>query len=82
MGGSAVIPAPGNYFPLYAAAAIMRMEWPELKAAVAGCVACPLHNWTIELASGCAVAPDQGCTRAFAVRIDDGVVHVALGDTL
>ena len=45
-------------------------------------VACPLHNWTIQLASGCAVAPDQGCARAFAVRIDDGVVHVALGDTL
>src|SRR5881396_1216902 len=43
-------------------------------------VACPLHNWTIQLASGCAVAPDQGCARAFAVRIDDGVVHVALGD--
>jgi nitrite reductase (NADH) small subunit len=44
-------------------------------------VACPLHNWTIELASGCAVAPDQGCARAFAVRIDDGTVQVALGDT-
>ena len=26
-------------------------------------VACPLHNWTIELASGSAVAPDQGCAR-------------------
>jgi uracil-DNA glycosylase family 4 len=24
-------------------AAIMRMEWPELKASVAACVACPLH---------------------------------------
>src|SRR5437016_2256542 len=44
-------------------------------------VACPLHNWTIELASGCAVAPDQGCARAFEVRIDDGVVRVALDDT-
>jgi nitrite reductase (NADH) small subunit len=44
-------------------------------------VACPLHNWTIELASGCAVAPDHGCAHAFAVRIDHGVVHVALGDT-
>jgi uracil-DNA glycosylase len=25
-------------------AAIMRMDWPQLKAAVAGCAACPLHE--------------------------------------
>jgi nitrite reductase [NAD(P)H] small subunit len=43
-------------------------------------VACPLHNWTIELASGCAAAPDDGCVRTFATRIDGGIVHVALGD--
>jgi nitrite reductase [NAD(P)H] small subunit len=42
-------------------------------------VACPLHNWTIELASGCAMAPDEGCARTFPVRIDDGVVEVAIG---
>ena len=42
-------------------------------------VACPLHNWSIDLASGQAVGPDTGCTRAFAVNIVDGVVHVALG---
>ena len=42
-------------------------------------VACPLHNWTIELASGEAVAPDVGCTRSFAVQVIAGVVHVALG---
>jgi nitrite reductase (NADH) small subunit len=41
-------------------------------------VACPLHNWTIELCDGRAVAPDLGCTRTFPVRIDDGIVHVAL----
>jgi nitrite reductase [NAD(P)H] small subunit len=39
-------------------------------------VACPLHNWTIELDSGCAVAPDEGCTRRFAVNIVDGIVHL------
>jgi nitrite reductase (NADH) small subunit len=44
-------------------------------------VACPLHNWTIELASGCAAAPDDGCVRTFATRIDGGVVHVAFGET-
>ena len=27
-------------------------------------VACPLHNWTIGLADGCAAAPDAGCTHA------------------
>lgn len=42
-------------------------------------VACPLHNWTIELPSGCAVEPDEGCTQAFAARVSDGDVYVALG---
>ncbi len=37
-------------------------------------VACPLHNWTIGLADGCAQAPDVGCTQRFSVRVDDGVV--------
>jgi nitrite reductase (NADH) small subunit len=42
-------------------------------------VACPLHNWQIGLDDGNAVAPDKGCTRGFAVRLDDGVVFVDLG---
>jgi len=37
-------------------------------------VACPLHNWTIGLADGTARAPDQGCTPAFACRVDGGQV--------
>ena len=37
-------------------------------------VACPLHNWTIGLEDGCARAPDDGCTVAFAVRVDNGEV--------
>ena len=41
-------------------------------------VACPLHNWTIDLATGCAAAPDEGCVPTFEVRIVDGVVAVAL----
>ena len=41
-------------------------------------VACPLHNWSIELATGAAVAPDVGCTRTFPVQIERGVVFVAL----
>ena len=39
-------------------------------------VACPLHNWTIELADGCARAPDVGCTTPFAVRVDAGQVYL------
>ena len=39
-------------------------------------VACPLHNWTIELASGEARAPDVGCAARFAVKVEGGVVHL------
>ena len=41
-------------------------------------VACPLHNWTIGLADGCAEAPDEGCTRVFPVRLDEGLVLIGL----
>ncbi len=37
-------------------------------------VACPLHNWTIGLADGCARAPDEGCTTPFQVRVEAGAV--------
>lgn len=33
-------------------------------------VACPLHNWTIGLDSGCAKEPDEGCTPAFQVKLE------------
>ena len=39
-------------------------------------VACPLHNWTIELADGCARAPDVGCALTFAVMVEAGQVHL------
>jgi nitrite reductase (NADH) small subunit len=42
-------------------------------------VACPLHNWTIELATGEAVAPDVGCARRFPVKVEAGIVYVDLG---
>ncbi len=41
-------------------------------------VACPMHNWNIELATGCALAPDEGCTQTFSVRIDNGEVALDL----
>ena len=39
-------------------------------------VACPLHNWTIALADGCAQAPDVGCTQRFSVSVENGVVSL------
>jgi nitrite reductase (NADH) small subunit len=41
-------------------------------------VACPLHNWCIELASGCAVAPDQGATRRYPVKLEGDVIYIRL----
>ena len=39
-------------------------------------VACPLHNWTIGLADGCARAPDEGCTPKFACKVESGAVYL------
>ncbi|HCL4008213.1 nitrite reductase small subunit NirD [Pseudomonas aeruginosa] len=41
-------------------------------------VACPLHNWQIELESGEAVAPDQGCAHHHPVRVENGRVLLGL----
>jgi nitrite reductase (NADH) small subunit len=43
-------------------------------------VVCPLHGWSIELAGGEAVAPDQGCAKAYAVELRDGRVHLREAD--
>ena len=43
-------------------------------------VACPLHNWQISLADGCAQAPDQGCATRFETRILDGRVLMLQAD--
>ena len=44
-------------------------------------VACPLHGWTVGLDDGCALAPDQGRARRFAVKVEeDGSVTLALDD--
>ncbi|MFC3106875.1 nitrite reductase small subunit NirD [Undibacterium arcticum] len=37
-------------------------------------VACPLHNWNVELGSGCAISPDEGCTQKFSVKVENGQV--------
>ena len=43
-------------------------------------VACPLHNWTIGLADGCARSPDEGCTTKFKVKVEAGVVHLDIDE--
>jgi len=40
-------------------------------------VACPLHNWTISLATGQARGPDLGCTPTIPVRVVSGRVLIA-----
>jgi len=37
-------------------------------------VACPLHNWMINLDSGQAVAPDEGCAATFPIKIDGDTI--------
>lgn len=47
---------------------------------VDGQVCCPRHCWNIALDSGCALAPQDGCARKYAVRIDDGKVYLNLDE--
>jgi len=37
-------------------------------------VTCPLHNFVIDLKSGGAVAPDEGCTRAHPAKVENNIV--------
>ena len=41
-------------------------------------VTCPLHNWKIDLASGEALGPDQGCANTFPVKIKNGQIYIEL----
>ena len=41
-------------------------------------VTCPLHGWNVELDSGCAVAPDEGCAREFPIRVEGSRVWLDL----
>ena len=41
-------------------------------------VTCPLHNWKIDLKSGEAMGPDEGCTNVFLVKVEDGKVFLSL----
>jgi len=39
-------------------------------------VACPLHNWNIDLENGCALAPDVGAAATCAVKVENGRVFL------
>jgi len=41
-------------------------------------VTCPMHNWVLEMESGSAVAPDEGCTPAYPVKVDGDVIYLNL----
>lgn len=41
-------------------------------------VTCPLHNWMVGLCDGQAVAPDEGCTATYDVRVEEGVISLCL----
>lgn len=41
-------------------------------------VACPLHDWVIDLEKGCATGTDQGCVRTYPVKVEAGQVYLAL----
>jgi nitrite reductase (NADH) small subunit len=39
-------------------------------------VACPLHNWKINLVDGNAEEPDEGHTACFAVKVEEDMVYL------
>ena len=41
-------------------------------------VACPLHDWQVNLETGLAVEPDDGCAATFPVRVEQGTIYLLL----
>jgi nitrite reductase (NADH) small subunit len=41
-------------------------------------VTCPLHNWRMQLDNGIAVAPDEGCTHTYPVKLEGEAIYIAL----
>jgi len=41
-------------------------------------VTCPLHNFVIELETGKAVAPDEGCTHSHPAKVENGIVWLSV----
>jgi nitrite reductase (NADH) small subunit len=45
-------------------------------------VACPLHNWIIDLENGEATGADRGCARRFAVKLEKGRIYLDMGQAV
>ncbi|HFD88267.1 MAG TPA: nitrite reductase small subunit NirD [Gammaproteobacteria bacterium] len=41
-------------------------------------VTCPLHNWKIDLISGEALGPDEGCTNVYDAKVENGKVYLRM----
>ena len=41
-------------------------------------VACPMHDWKIQLDSGTAIAPDEGCAATYPVKIEGDKIMLSL----
>ena len=41
-------------------------------------VTCPLHNWNIDLATGEAKAPDEGCTGRYETKVENGQIYLSI----
>ncbi len=41
-------------------------------------VACPLHDWKIQLDSGVAVAPDEGCAATYPIKMEGNKIMLSL----
>jgi nitrite reductase [NAD(P)H] small subunit len=41
-------------------------------------VACPMHDWKIELESGNAVSPDEGCAATYPIKLEGEMVYLSL----
>jgi nitrite reductase (NADH) small subunit len=44
-------------------------------------VACPLHGWVMDLASGQAQAPDEGCVQTLPIKVDGDAVYLGLDES-
>ena len=54
-------------------------QGPLSQGIVAGhTVTCPLHNWKIDLESGQALPPDEGCTNVYQVKVENGRVYLQI----
>lgn len=41
-------------------------------------VTCPLHNWKIDLTTGEAMGPDEGCTGHYECKVEGGKIYLEL----